>query len=141
MDIANLLDGTLDSLPDLKGFMVFPSGAYRISLPNGLIEKPIGDHPAIEMLMRLEETLELTNPGEEAPKQGDECSTAFMLDNETGQGFLKEVMKVLVPATGAATLREAMEKCKGMEFVVVLSKTHDAKKDRDYCNIKKFAAL
>lgn len=141
MDIANLLDGTLDSLPDLKAFAVFPSGAYKVSLPEGLTEKKIGEHPAVEMLMECREVLELTDAGAEAPKVGDQCSTAFMLDNDTGQGFFKEVLKVVVPASGASTIREAMEKCKGMEFVVVLAKTHDDKKDRDYCNIKKIAAL
>ena len=141
MDMNALLDGTLDSLPDLKGFSVFPSGAYRVSLPAGLTEKAIGEHPAVEMLMELKEVLELTNPGEVAPAVGDQCSTAYMLDNDTGLGFFKEIMKVIVPASGAANLRSAMEACKGMEFVVVLAKTHDDKKDRDYCNVKKIAAV
>jgi hypothetical protein len=139
--IDSLLDGTLDSLPDLKGFSVFPSGAYRVSLPDGLVEKQIGEHPAVELLMRCEEVLELTEPGEEAPAVGDECSSAFMLDNDTGLGFFKEIMKVIIPACGASNIRQAMEACKGMEFVAVLAKTHDKAKDRDYCNVKKFAAL
>lgn len=141
MDLSNLLDGTLDSLPDLPTFAVFPSGAYHISLPEGLVEKQIGTHPGVEMQMRCVAVMELSNPGDTPPEVGQDCSTVFLLDNETGQGFLKEIMKVIIPATGAATIREAMTVCKGMEFVVVLAKTHDKEKDRDYCNVKKFALI
>lgn len=136
-----LLDSTLDSLPDLPTFAAWPSGAYRVELNEGLVEKKIGEHDAVEMNMKNLEVLELANPsGEAAPEVGVECNTAFMLDNDTGLGFFKEVLKELSPRF-PGTIRETMAACKGAEAIVVIKKTRDEKKDRDYTNIKKFALV
>lgn len=135
-----LLDSTLDSLPDLPTFAAFPSGAYRVELNKGLVEKEIGGHPAVEMNMKCLEVMELADASEPAPEVGAECNTAFMLDNDTGLGFFKEVLKALNPAY-PGTIRETMEACKGAECIVVIKKTHDKDKDRDYTNVKKFALV
>lgn len=138
------LDTPMDDIDDLPGFLVFPSGAYTVLLVEGLIEKDIADHSAIEMAMTLKEIHEFTDPVEEAdkPKIEDVCSTAFMLDNATGAGMYKEVLKVLAEKFGKGlSKRELNAAAKGLLCMVVLKKTHDKDKDRDYCNLKKIAIL
>ena len=138
------MNATLDDIDDLPAFSTFPSGAYSIRLLEGLVEKKIGEHPAIEMEMTLVETLEMTEPlkdGEVPPKPNDTCSTAFMLDNKFGVGALKEVLKVIAPVAGSTQISACVAASKGMAFMVVLKRSYDSGTDRHYANIKKIVPL
>lgn len=138
------LDSPMDDIDDLPGFLVFPSGAYTILLAEGLVEKEVGEHPGIEMAMTLKEIHEFTDSvqEEEKPKVGDVCSTVFMLDNATGAGMYKEVLKVVGGKLGMnLSKRELNAQSKGLECLVILKKTYDKDKDRHYCNLKKMSVL
>ena len=139
----SILSGSLDDIEDLPGFNVFPSGAYHVLLAKGLIQKAIGEHPAVEMEMTCAEVLELSDPetAPDAPKVGDTCSTAFMIDNEIGRGKLKEVFKAISEKTGSKSNAELMAAAAGLTCKVVIKKTHDDSKDRDYANITSFAVV
>lgn len=134
---------SLDDIDDLPGFNVFPSGAYSVCLIEGIVDKKIGEHPASEIQMKLVETLEISQPVPEAelPKVGDICSTAYMRDNPTGMGKLKEFLVPLGVKLGTKVIAEIVAQSKGMNVMVVINRTHDAVKDRYYANIKKVVVL
>lgn len=141
-DAFSILDGTLDDIEDLPQFLAFPSGAYIIHVPDGLVEKQIGTHPALDMKVICKEIKELSNAEDSAlVKVGDQGNIAFMLDNETGRGFAKIVLKAIGEKTGTKNNREIIANSKGIDALLVCKKTRDDKKQRDYMNLVQFVVL
>ena len=144
--LDSILDGTLDDIADLPSFAAWPAGAYKVVLKEGFAEKKINDHPAFELKLMNQETLELNNAAEteETPKVGDECSLSFMMDNDTGKGFFKEAIKPIVAhlqASGnpAATIRDAVSAAKGLECIAILGRR--TVKDKDSGEVKLYPSL
>lgn len=138
----SILDGTLDDIEDLPQFLAFPTGAYIVNLPNGLEEKVIANHPALTMKVKCKEVKELATPSEASlVKVGDQGDIAFMLDNETGRGFAKIVLKAIGERIGSKNNREIIAASKGIDALLVCKKTHDAGKQRDYMNLVQFQPL
>lgn len=142
---ASILEATLDDLPDLPGFKVPPTGAYAVSIVS-MLEKAVGDHPAVEGKFAIVEVLEVTEtglPDAEMPVAGDEFNVVYMLDNDTGVGFLKAFMKPIAEALQKpkAKLSELLVESKGMTLSLVIKRTYDKEKDRHYLNIKKMEVL
>lgn len=135
VDLDAILDVTLDDLEDLPEFKVFPPGAHRVSV--SLEVKEINKHPAIELSMKLLETLEMADPQEDPMEPGTECSTAYMMDNKFGQGAFKEVTKAIGASLGTSSLREIVEATKDLECVVITTIRKDKNDpDKKYINIK-----
>jgi hypothetical protein len=143
----SILEGTLDDIDDLPGFAVFPSGAYLVELHEGLQRKAIAGHPAVECAMKLLEVKELANAAaDEAnkPKLGDICTAAYMLDNTTGQGFLKDnLLKPIGAKLGLVKNSEIIAASKGIQALVVMTKTTKEKDGvtKEYCKIVRFVPL
>lgn len=142
--IANLLDANLDDLADLPEFVVPPAGAYNATIID-FSEKKIGEHPAVELKFRLNETMELANATDAPVAPGTETSVAFMLDNEFGVGALKAVLAPMKVAFGTSTVRETLEACKGATIMLV-TKVRSGKKgtdseDKKYLGIQKVEVL
>ncbi len=134
-DLDTLLDNTLDDLADLPTFKPFAAGGHRVTIT--LKSKEINKKPCVEMLITMVEPIELADPSEEAPKEGDTANTLYFLDNEIGQGKFKEVASVFGEALGITTLRDIVEQVTDIECVIVSSVTVDKKdKDRCYMNVK-----
>jgi len=130
-----LLDAQLEDLADLPEFKVFPPGTHRVSVTFGT--KEINQHPAVEMKMKMIDTVELANVSDETPAPGDECGVAFMLDNEFGQGNLKQVMLPLAAACGTGSIGETIQAANGMEVTVTTGLRADKNdKDKKYMSIK-----
>ena len=100
--LSGLLDSTLDDLADLPEFKTFQPGAHKVTI--NWEEKVINEHPSVEMKMKLIETLELADASGTPDAPGTETSVAFMLDNEIGQGKLKEVLKPIGAALSEGCL-------------------------------------
>jgi hypothetical protein len=133
--MSNLLDLELDDLADLPAFEIFRPGAHRVAI--SFAEKKIGEHPAVELKLRLIETLELSNSADTPNEPGTETSVAFMLDNEYGVGNFKEILKPLSAATGASKPRAIMEAAKDMVVAIVTTVRPDKNdKDKLYMQIK-----
>jgi hypothetical protein len=134
---TSLLDSNLDDLADMPAFENIKPGQHVITIL-GFEEKKIGEHPAIELRVKLKETLELSTAADTPNEVGTESSIAFMLDNEFGQGQLKEILKPISVATGASGVRAIMEAAKNLECTIV-SKLRKDKNDPDkqYFTIKK----
>jgi hypothetical protein len=125
-NIDSLLDSTLDDLADLPEFKVFPAGAYNATIT--LEVKKMGENLGVEMKVLNQETVELSDPTEEAPKPTATTSVSFMLNNEYGQGALKNVLKSLAQGLGlpeGTSNREIMELSKGTACLVVLTTRKD----------------
>jgi hypothetical protein len=132
-DLDSLLDMDLDDLADLPEFKVFPAGAHRCIMK--LEKKMIGTHPAWELGLKLQETLELTDAAEVAPEAGTESSVAYMMDNEFGQGKFKELVKPLAAHYGVTKVAEVVEQSNGAEVVVVTKVRQNKEKTQSYLDI------
>lgn len=139
-NIGSMLDETLDDLEDLPAFKPFSAGAHQCKAT--FDQKEINSKPAIELSFKLVETLELTNPQDEASAPGDTCSTMFMLDNEFGRGNLKKCATPFGEALGLGTIREIVEGVKDVDCVILTSVRKD-KNDPDklYLNVKEIQVV
>jgi len=134
--LNSILDANLDDLADLPEFGTYPAGTHKVVIQ--FEEKTVNDHPCLELQMKAVETEELANPGVDQPlAPGAEGSVLFMLDNEFGQGKLKQVIKPLAAALGVSSLRAVVEGAKGMEVSVVTKVRQNKDKTQSYTDISK----
>jgi hypothetical protein len=122
------LAGSLDDLADLPEFKPYPAGAHEVTI--SFAKKVVAKHPSVELNMKAIQTMELAEPaaeGNEPLQAGAETSVLFMLDNEIGQGKLKEVLKPLRDATGISDTNALLEAANGMTVVVVTKKRENQK--------------
>ena len=136
VNLNDLLDITLDDIADLPEFSNLAPGVYRVTIE--FTTKKIGENPAVELKMKLIETVELSDPtNSEVQKPGLEASTAYQMNNEFGAGALKAAIKPLAAATGLTKLGEIFDAVKGMEALVVISWRTDKKdKEKHYMQVK-----
>lgn len=139
-NVNDLLDATLDDLEDLPEFEVYPAGAHRVSVSTSM--KEVGGKSAVEMRFKYLECLELSNSDDIPPKEKDECSVLFMLDNEFGRGAMKKALTPIGAALGTRTIREVIEQCKDVECAIVTSIRKDKNDpDKKYLNLKELAVV
>lgn len=120
-ELDSLLDAKLDDLSDVPEFKVFPAGVYKVTF--SAEAKKLGEHPAVDLTFTVVEVLELAAATETPPAVGDTSSAAYMLDNDIGQGQLKEILKLLqetfLPSETGASIRAILEAAKGAEVQIV----------------------
>lgn len=139
-DVNALLDMQLDDLQDMPEFAPFPNGAHVATIK--FEHKEINSKPAIELTLTAVETQELENPAEDKPLvAGATTNILFMLDNEYGQGSLKEVLKPLATATGIGNVGQLFEAVNNMQALVVTKVRHDKKRDQNFTSIKSIALI
>ena len=139
INIDSLLDASLDDLADLPEFGTYPAGTHKVILQ--FEKKEINKHPAIELKMKAVETVELSNPTEDAPlSAGAEGNVLFMLDNEFSQGKLKNLLAALAAQFGGSSIREVMEAANGMEITVVTKVRQNKDKTASYTDLVKLVA-
>lgn len=138
-NIDSLLDGTLDDLADMPEFGTYPAGTHRCIIQ--WEKKEVNKHPSLELKMKAVETVELSNPTEDAPlAAGAEGNVLFMLDNEISQGKLKIVLKCLAGMFGGASIKEVTETSNGMEVTVVTKVRQNKDKSQSYTDLVKVLA-
>jgi hypothetical protein len=141
-NISSLLDSNLDDLADLPEFVVPPAGAYNATILS-IEKKEIGEHPAVEMKFKLNETMELASASDAPVAAGTECGVSFMLDNEFGVGSMKAALKPLQVAFGTNSVRETMEAAKGANIMLVTKVRNGKgdKADKKYLGVQKIEVL
>lgn len=141
LDLDALLDGTLDDLADLPEFKPFPAGTHRVSAT--IAPKDIGGRFAFELTCTMIEPLELADPTEEPPKVGDTASSAYLMDNEFGQGAFKKIAAVFVSALQLENSKRAIvEGVKDIECVIVSTIRVDKKDpDKKYFAVKELQVI
>lgn len=138
-DIDSLLDGTLDDLADMPSFKPFAAGMHKVLLKMEI--KKIGEHRAVEVGMKMIETLEQSDTAAEPTAPGDETSVLMFLTHssiqavELGQGQFKEIMKAAAEKFGPKSNRELIADCNGSEAVVVTGLRDDKKKGKTYTSL------
>lgn len=137
VDLGDLLDTNLDDLADLPEFKPFPNGTHKAVMR--WEQKKIGESPALEMKLKAIETLELAEPGKDQPLEaGAETSVLYMLDNEFGQGAIKEIVApALAEALGVTQLRALIDGSQGMEVIVTTKIRMNKDKTQSYTDVKK----
>ena len=133
-NIDSLLAMSLDDLPDLPEFKVYPAGAHRVTMK--FEKKQIGTHPAVEAKFTMIATEELTDPAKDQPVDaGTESSVAYMLDNEFGLGNFKALLKPLAAHFGLSSIPEIMEAAANLEVVIVTKTRQNKEKTQTYLEI------
>lgn len=132
-------DFDMDDLAELPSFKSWPTGAYVAQMEKGLERKKVGEHDCVEVVFTLVEVAEVSpdalDTGEELPKIGDKCNTLFMLDNEMGQGKLRDFSKPIKEASGAVGFKAIAEVTKGMKIMLVGKRVLDkGDKDKKFFN-------
>lgn len=126
-------DMLLDDIDDLPSFGCWPSGAYRVSIPDGVLEETINDHPAFKINLTLLETKGIVDEESveegDKPKPGAELGLLFMRDNKFGAANYKSFIKPIALKAGVNSVAEANQAAKGMEITILLNKQQD-KKDK-----------
>lgn len=139
-NLDSLLDGTLDDLADMPEFRPYPPGTHKVTIT--LVQKEINKKPAFELKMKAVETIELANPSEDKPlESGGEASVAFILDNEYGQGGLKNLLKAAAEKFGAKSNRELIADVQNAEAAVVTNLRANKDKTQFYTNLVEIAFL
>lgn len=139
-DIASILDSTLDDLADLPAFQPFPVGSHRATIHFSV--KEVNKSPAVELEMKAIETVELADAADQPVKAGDTTNVLFQLDNEFGQGKLKDLLKVLGASFAGSTSREIMEAANGAECLITTKiRVNKNNKDQRYTDIVNLQVL
>lgn len=125
MSLSSLLGASLDDLPDVPSFVVWPDGAYRCTVSLDL--KEINDQPVAEAIYTLKEVLELANPSDTPPLPGATNNEAFFLSKEIGQGKLKEFLMPFATHFGEPNVQALLDLIKNIEVDVV----NKARKDKE----------
>lgn len=137
-NMDDLLDSSIDDLADMPEFAVYPAGVHKVIID--FEKKEVNKHRCVELKMKLIETLELANPDEEVPQAaGTEATVLFMLDNELGQGKLKDILRVLAPIVGTTKISDVLIAAKGMEVIVVTKVRQNKEKSQSYTDIVKMS--
>ena len=134
-DNFDILDAQLDDLADLPEFGVFPVGAHRVTVE--FAKKEINGKKNVELSLTLIEHVELADPSAVPMSPGAKGSVLYSLENEFGQGKLKEILKPFAAALGTGSLRDTMEGAKGMEVTVVTKQRQNKDKTQTYLDVTK----
>ena len=137
--LDSMLDVSLDDIADLPEFLVFPAGGHRVTI--NFEAKKINEHPAVEVTLKLLETLELSDPSETPPEVGAESSVAYMMDNEFGQGNFKKLLAPLCAHHGINNVAQVVAASQGMEVLVVTKKRQNKEKTQTYLDIQSLTVL
>jgi hypothetical protein len=119
-------DGSLDDITDLPSWTPLPTGAYLMTITDGLERKEINKHPAFTVNLELKEIAELKSEnldeGEEPPKPGDSTGLAFLMDNEIGAGVFKQFAGPIAAHIGSSRFSDLRVKSKGLNILVALKR-------------------
>jgi len=135
--MTSLLDGTLDDMKIFPGFIQLPTGAYKVKLAEGFRNKIISEKAAIDLPMTVVEIIELGNP-EQAPevKVGDIATLAWMMDKKQARDFSKKQSDPSITFLNAKSYNEAMTNSKGLDVIIVVVRTHNKEKQRDFMQLR-----
>jgi len=136
LDLDSLLDTQLDDIEDLPSFKPFAPGLHNVMASFELTD--VNGKSAVELQFTYVSTIELADPEDEPPKEGDTCNTMFILSNKYGLGNFKKCASPFKEALGLSTLRDVIENAKSVECVLLNGKHRSDKEDPDkkYLNVK-----
>ena len=143
-NLESLLDGTIEGLADMPEFKPFPAGTHRAYLT--LIDKTapkdqVNKHPAFELKLVADETMELANSSDTPVAKGDATNVLYMLDNELGQGNFKKLMSAVAEKFGQMPLRALAAEVKNVEALIVTKVRMNKDKTQAYTDVVEISIL
>jgi hypothetical protein len=122
-ETMDMLDETLDDLADMPETKPFPAGAHLADVKIKRNPKKPGAY-VVEMIHKA--TVELGNPSDTEPKEGDK-STLFITTkkkdgtvNEIGQGQIKMFLKPIAAMLGSNSINDCIAATKdGISMIIV----------------------
>lgn len=145
------LDMSLDDLDDLPQYLQPPTGAYVMVMEEGIVEKDlpsVGDKepmPIFEIALKIKQVVEVEKSAldedEEMPKPGDTFTLGFQRTNTFGMGNFKEFLKPIAKKLGQTNIGVIMGASKGMEVAVILVRTYNKAKQKNYTKVRKLEVL
>ncbi len=136
-DITDILDATLDDLADLPEWKPYPAGVHLVLLSTKQ-GSSAQKNPLVVVTLKLKEVIELKDPTEPVPAPGTECSVTYTLNQEIGQGKLKNLMAKLIEITGTnprTPLRQLIKEFQNIECVVVTQIRENKDKTQKFTDI------
>ena len=145
LDLDNMMNESLDAIPDAPDFNNPPAGEYRIQVKDAMIDKyetkkePGVPKQRLKMLYTVLETISLATNEQPVP-DGSMFSETFMA-TEQGLSYFKKRIKEVMNASDVTgvTLGDMMNSVKGSEFQcrISIKKTANPNdKDNPYENIQ-----
>jgi hypothetical protein len=128
---------SIDDIDDMPGFEAIPAGQYKFALNEGIISDALPDGRAIfrmpATIMEVLGIVDDTITESEHPKPGQEVGFMFMRTTKFGAANYKAVAKVISEVVGSKVVSEINEGSKGVELIILVSKTQN-KKDKTRWN-------
>lgn len=134
MSLDSLFDTELDDLADLPSFAVPPAGSY-IAIIKSWEPKEIASHPAWEVTFKISSVAELVDVNATPPEAGTECSVAYFMDNEIGEGRYKEICAPFAAHYGTGRMRDLVPQIIGTEVLVTTKVRKNKEKTQDYLDV------
>lgn len=111
LDLDSVNDMSFEDIPEAPGFVQPPDGLYNLTITKAAIEeyktKEGEERKRFAHYYSVKNTLELADPTEQAPNEGDKFSERFMM-NEQGLKFWKTKAKAILGDIGSITVANAL---------------------------------
>lgn len=123
LDLAGMMDDTLDAIPDAPDFTNPPAGDYTLQVKSCAIETytpkstPGVEAQRVRITYSIIDTKSLANPNEQPVPNESMFSETFM-GTEEGIGYFKKAGKAIMNVSdlGGVTFREILSSVTGMTF-------------------------
>lgn len=137
VNLASLLDATLDTIADLPDFVVPPNGSY-ILLVKDTGQRDINKQPMVAIDFVVLATVELSKPTEDAPvADGTEFSELFNFGNDPAKTqqvmkarYAKAAEQMGLPAN--ASLKTVLDALKGQQIRATNTRRKDKNDDSKF---------
>jgi len=124
LDLAALMDSSLDSVPEAPDYLTPPAGTYTIGVKDAAIESYEKEGDTIQRIRVtyvVEKTLELANAGEPPVPDNSMFSETFM-GTQQGLGYFKKTAKGIMNVANldGVSLGDIFSTMKGSSFNTVI---------------------
>lgn len=142
LDLNNMLNETLDSVPDAPDFVTPPAGEYRLCCKDACIDKyetkkePGVEKQRMKLTYSIVETLSTAN--NEPPVPDNSIFTETFMATEQGLSYFKKRIKEVMNASDVTgvTLGDMMNSVKGSEFKARLTIKKSTVNGTEYENVQ-----
>ena len=143
LDLDDMMNESLDTIPDAPDFITPPAGEYVLEVKDCLVDKyNTKDEPNVikqrlKITYAIVETVSLSD--KEPPVPNESLFTETFTATEQGLGFFKKRVKEIMAADSVAgvSLGEMMDSIKGVQFKcrITIKKSHNPR-GGEYTNVQ-----
>jgi hypothetical protein len=142
LDLDNMLNDTLDAIPDAPDFTNPPAGEYRLQVKDAAIDKyktkddPNTERQRLKITYSILETI--STASNEQPVPDGSLFTETFMATEQGLGYFKKRIKEVMGASDVAgvTLSDMMNSVKGTDFNARITIKKSVSNGKEYGNVQ-----